>query len=898
MNVLADFGDVLSLNRGANFVRGDLHVHSVVGSHDVNDPLATPDAIVDAAVQEGLSILAIADHNEISGSVAAIAAAQGKPLLVVPAIELSTVQGHLLCYLPDIDKLQAFHGQLTVHDRGNANSRVENSMIDCLNRLTSLGGFAILAHVDAPKGLDREMPGGSPHKADIVCHPALVAIELKNAASTISFTASDNESVRATIGRDRASRNEGSLSSLARVLNSDSHTLNALGRNAQGDQKITRYKVQSLTFEALRYALMNADARVRLEDEVPKQVPTLQGMQLSGGFLKDQAIHFSPNLTCIIGGRGTGKSTMFEAIRFFSSYPSGNTVVNSDVWPDRIDLAFTDQAGGAHRLFCSRGDSQGTNVHDPLDGPEILPFECYGQGETQKISQKAQDDPGALLAYLDRFINVGEEIATEEGARLEIFEVETQIAEARSRIALVPQYKRDLGIVQKQIKTFTDGKAKQIIQTSQQLEAERQSRIQIVEFAKTISNSLDYATVKVALGKLRTAADPTTLVVGKDEFIAITTEADAFEAGLVQSETIITTKSSSLNALVQQKILDWGVKEKTLLATLQSQKAALEAQGVSVDMNYIAKLTRDEATFTTGLANLESWGPHLAELLKKRDKLVTARWAARAKIAMKRNAFATGATTKLRVALSDLNVTLKFEESGLSPQAYDLLVEIMGWQTTQVPRATWITQVLTVPKLLEAIKAKNPAPIQALRTAENVILFNKAESDKIIERFQEPATLARLETVQVFDRPKLTVTRPHEDDQGNKRFLVREFGQLSLGQQQSVLLALMLSSDSSNPLLIDQPEDNLDSEFIYSQLVPVIRMAKERRQIIIITHNANIAVLGDAEQIVVLKATSERSKIISRGSVDEVDSKESACSILEGAKAAFVKRGRIYGLNI
>jgi predicted ATP-dependent endonuclease of OLD family len=60
----------------------------------------------------------------------------------------------------------------------------------------------------------------------------------------------------------------------------------------------------------------------------------------------------------------------------------------------------------------------------------------------------------------------------------------------------------------------------------------------------------------------------------------------------------------------------------------------------------------------------------------------------------------------------------------------------------------------------------------------------------------------------------------------------------------------------SPPLIIDRPEDNLGSEFISSTLVPVLRRAKERRQIIIVTHSANIAILSDAEQIVVLKSNS------------------------------------------
>jgi ABC-type enterochelin transport system ATPase subunit len=117
-------------------------------------------------------------------------------------------------------------------------------------------------------------------------------------------------------------------------------------------------------------------------------------------------------------------------------------------------------------------------------------------------------------------------------------------------------------------------------------------------------------------------------------------------------------------------------------------------------------------------------------------------------------------------------------------------------------------------------------------------------------------------------------------------------------QQQSVLLALMLSADTDRPLIIDQPEDNLDGEFIYSTLVPVLRRAKERRQVIIVTHNANVAVLGDAEQIVVMKAANDRGEIVARGSIDDVSTRDAACSILEGAREAFVRRAKMYGVAV
>ncbi|PHR21613.1 MAG: PHP-like protein [Sphingopyxis sp.] len=891
-----DFADVTAMTNGAQFVRGDLHIHSVGGSHDVSDTSATPANIVQTALTHGLSIIAIADHNAINNVEAAIVAASPHDLLVVPAVELSTMQGHLLCYLPTLQALTTFYSQLTVRDVGLATSRVDNPMVECLAKIHALQGFGILAHVDGPKGLEIEVPGAPPYKADIINHPALLGIEMKNAASGISYSVNDQDNVRKGLGKTRSELENGTLPPLARVLNSDSHTLQALGRNAAGDNRVTRYKIQSLTFTSLRHAMSEGDSRVRLEDELPKSVPTVSGIRFKGGFLKDQAIHFSPNLTCIIGGRGTGKSTMFEGVRAFSNSPSGASVINSDVWPERIDIEFVDGAGACHRLCWSKGDECGTNINDPFNGPDSIPVECYGQGETQKISEQAQADPGALLRYLDRFTDVLNDTAEEENIRSQVNDLEIEIEKARTNVALIPQYERELSITKQQIKKFTDGNAKGLIETYQQIESERQARRDVVEQARAIAKNLNYDAVKTSLGLLKAAADESKLVLGKAEFAEIKTQAVDFENNLSASEGDLTARSLALSQLVTTKIDEWSKKETTLLATADTQKGALEAQGIVVNTTYIAKLTQDEASHQASVTNLRAWEPHLAAKIKERDEASELRWAARSAIYQKRRTFATSASKKLRTALSDLNVSLKFEENAFSPQARDLLIEIMGWRTNQVPRASVIERHLTVPKLIATIKAKDPSPISSLVSDEGASYFNTQEANTLIERFSEPKTLARLETVQVMDHPYLTVTRESVDSNGAKLYRTREFAQLSLGQQQSVLLALMLSSENPNPLLIDQPEDNLDGQFIYSQLVPVIRLAKERRQIIIVTHNPNIAVLGDAEQIVVLGANSEQAVITSRGSIDDEATRDTTCGILEGAKAAFTRRGKIYGI--
>lgn len=122
--------DVLSQPTGARFFRADLHIHSFGASHDVKDSAMTATAIVQTASKEGLSILAITDHNEIGNVEAAMNAAKGTSVTVIPGVELSTQQGHLLCYLPTLEDLRKFHGRLNIVERNTQTSRSSNP---CLN---------------------------------------------------------------------------------------------------------------------------------------------------------------------------------------------------------------------------------------------------------------------------------------------------------------------------------------------------------------------------------------------------------------------------------------------------------------------------------------------------------------------------------------------------------------------------------------------------------------------------------------------------------------------------------------------------------------------------------------------------------------------------------------------
>ena len=123
---------------------------------------------------------------------------------------------------------------------------------------------------------------------------------------------------------------------------------------------------------------------------------------------------------------------------------------------------------------------------------------------------------------------------------------------------------------------------------------------------------------------------------------------------------------------------------------------------------------------------------------------------------------------------------------------------------------------------------------------------------------------------------------------------------ISPGQKSAAILAFILNS-GENPLIIDQPEDDLDNSLIYSLVVKSIRKMKSKRQIIIVTHNPNIPVLGDAEGIIVLERNNQGKVTFRKGKkagcIEEKLIREGICEIMEGGEDAFRKRERKYQYN-
>ena len=211
---------------GAKFRRCDLHIHSFGGSYEVTDSSMTPQNIVDLAIENKLEIIAITDHNSIDNVEQALEYAQGKNIYVVPGIELTTLQGHLLLYFETYQNLESFFGKINLSDD---KKYCKETIPQCLEIAEKFEGVGIAAHIDTKTGFELMQDGYSSHKADILKSKNLLALEISDIDNLDWYTKRDSNNERRRLLSERNNKNGFNQNQeLAKVLFSDSHTLSGL----------------------------------------------------------------------------------------------------------------------------------------------------------------------------------------------------------------------------------------------------------------------------------------------------------------------------------------------------------------------------------------------------------------------------------------------------------------------------------------------------------------------------------------------------------------------------------------------------------------------------------------------------------------------------------------------
>tara|TARA_B100001063_G_C16774116_1_gene563826 strand:+ start:67 stop:2721 length:2655 start_codon:yes stop_codon:yes gene_type:complete len=881
---------------GAKFLRADLHIHSFsedYGSFDVTDHTMTPEAIVDTAIEKGLKIISITDHNEIQNSRIAINYSKDKDILVIPGIEVSTTQGHLLLYFENFKNLSDCFGKLSV---SNDKKTCQQGIVQCLDLAEQNNGIGVLAHIELDSGFEKAIGRFGPQMEEVFKHKNLYGLEISSKQSFNFYTNEDEDDNRKRLLNIR--RTELELDeeyNLPKLMSSDAHTLIKLGTNAEGERKVTRIKVDELNYHSFKIALQSQESRIRLEEFIPERRPIIKSIKIEGGLLDNMTVDLSPNLTCIIGSRGAGKSTLLEVIREASGNKSLSKVVDSEVWPQKASLVFEDEAGQIIE-FDREKNSTTENISDPINGISKIDIESYGQGETAETIQHSDENPIILVNFLDSFLDLNSMKLEEKDIQNKLLDNQSESRKLRLELLSLKETKKALLNEQKKLKNLEKEKAGELVTFQNGLIKERELRKVLIDDLNNLVQSYrEVLNDNDTFEAFENLTDEE-IIVGKDYFKKVKDLVSEFSK-------IVSEKSGELNAALNVKIKElqvelknWKEKEKTIQEKIDKKKKQLVAQGIPFDLGKINQISKDIIELTARVKKLENSQKLLKELYKTRKTLLTERSSLKSKIYYNRYEFANVINQNLKNTLDGLFITVKYEEGKYSDIFEKQLKSVMDWKTSRVPKAKVISRKMTPLEFVEACKKNDTNLFKSIKDDDGNKLLNDYEINSIISKITEDFTYEDFEAIDFEDRPSISITKIFKDENGKTIKNTKSISQLSLGQQQSVLLGILMLSKSKNPLVIDQPEDNLDSEFIFKTIVKNLRKIKESRQVIIVTHNSNIAVLGDAELIVPLKSTSIKSHVLNSGSIDRTETREICCEILEGGKSAFKQRQFIYGI--
>lgn len=888
--------EIQSLDNGAKFYRADLHIHSfgTYASYDVTDPDMTPKKIIDEAINENISIISITDHNEIGNIPTALEYAKGKDILVIPGVELSTSQGHFLVYFETYEQIRSFMGELSIsQDKKQCDTTITNA----LDISRKYNGFGVAAHIDIDAGFENYTPGYNPFKEAILKHDLLYGLEISNKNAKDWYTENDENPDRKRLFRARKEHlKEDNSYNLAKIMSSDAHKLTSFGKNIGGDKKLTRIKLDQLNFNSFRVAFLDANSRIRIEDEIPISFPRFIGVEFEGGILDKTSVHFSNNFNSLIGGRGTGKSTFLECLRAVSGNQTRKGVVDNEVWPNNVKLFYEDEAGQILE-FQRAKFNQTINFTNPERGLQSITIESFGQGETASTIQRCGQDPEVLLNFIDTFIDVKPYLSQDEIIRTELLENQSLIERLKIEIDSIPTIKQALTNAKAQLEALKKNKAKMIVEYEEGIANERTLRNHLSQnLDEHINNISEGLNTESLLGSINTLKE-SQILVGKEEFKNVSKLIEDYKTSILKKSIKVVEESTTLKRNIVENVDKWRIKEVEILKKIEDKRLELEGQGIKLDMSFIRKVTKDVSEYDSKLKELELKNKRFEELKKERKLLLKNRKDNLDLLFKERYKFIHTINNNLKGSVIDYEVEIEIQKQNLSTELSDIIKNNMGYRTSQVSKSDILVRNISYFDFIKALIKKDNTLILNIKNEAGQSIFNEEETNQIIEKLTDFSVFGQIQRAIVKDFPSIKIKKKIQGENGSIKVIERDFSKLSMGQQQSILLTLLLYSKRNCPLIIDQPEDNLDSEFIYKTLVRNLKRIKEHRQVIIVTHNANIAVLGDSELILPLKSTNEKTSIIDRGSIDNVKTNRVACDILEGGETAFKKRQKIYNIQ-
>jgi len=916
---------------GSKWWRFDFHTHTPMsddyGRGDATLESIEPREWLQKAMQSGLDCVVVTDHNSgrwidpLKNKNEELRAQETKPswyrdLTIFPGVEITVANSgdrvHLLAVFDpscDSQKVSGVLGSCGITDGygDHQNTFTKTGFIETVEKITEANGIAIPAHIDGKKGLLEGIESLTPELGK-----SLMAVTAAELCNLHKFDEA-NPDLRKAVDR------------LAKVAGSDAHKPDDIGKH------YSWLKMSRPSIEGLRLALMDHEFCVKNQEENPNNCPdiylsklTIKNMRHCGRISSQPFItQLHPHFNSVIGGRGTGKSTILESIRIVSRRDQNleneaprvkseldklmKLSQNKGVMLNDTEILLEIHRRGKNYQLRWRYDGEGAALEEVTDNGweeietgdlrERFPISIFSQKQINELAS----NPRGLLEVVDRspevnraewksrwdstksqFLQARErrrellrQLAEEEQIRTKLRDVNSDLKqyEEKGHGEVLKQYQKRIqqknGLPDDHIFDDLSSAIRELAATAEFPDFPAHLFHTHDEFADEVrtihdQTSRDLEKVAEALGQLADRIDA--LKAERKQKISASKWHQSFQTSVASYDELVKEYSEKSSHLSISLYGDW-VQQRNQLHQQLNKLDAVRKE---------SKTTEKEIT-----DNLKALLGLRDELLEKRRKFLDTVIGSSAFVRMELVPF--GDVSTLEDEYRDL---LSLGSNNFVSSVCDreskqgILWNLIKWEDTKANESE-------LPQLIANIKSRT------LQIAKGQASGNHGAFDNRLKKLLEsqPAIFDQLDAWWPEDMLRVKYSK----DPSSNKFDDLEKG--SAGQKAAAILAFLLSH-GEEPLVIDQPEDDLDNALIYDLIVKQIHLNKEKRQLIIVTHNPNIVVNGDAELVHVLKFENGQVQIDQQGGLEESPIREAICTIMEGGRTAFDKRYKRITLEV
>ena len=616
----------------------------------------------------------------------------------------------------------------------------------------------------------------------------------------------------------------------------------------------------------------------------------IRRIKVTGGFLSGLDLEFDDGLNTIIGARGSGKSTVVEDIRHGLNVMPGRegdplrrrvtSMIDKNLAGGRVELTVETKEGMSYTINRSAGEdaviigADGVPLPPNVSVNHIFGAAVFSQNQIESIAE----NPRYQLDLIDGFENgklavVAQRINdVRHGLEVNSAKILPLVAEKQNLEGALTQ----LDSVVEKLKAFgtVAGQNTSEINHAHNLKALRGREMMAMSHAIEKIESLS-ASFKPWRGRMSETVAPffTADIMAGPNASALAVAMNDASSSIAQAETAFAASLAAMDQAAEKLAHHKAALEIVHVAQeaqfrqiveRQQQDLAKSAERAQLEKQHNELLFRQRRLVEV-LAEIRTLEGERAELLAKLSEVRDERFAIRHSVAERLNG-RLNPTIRIRVAQSaDQDEYRGFLEGALKDA---------GIQHKRV--AASLSKEISPGELADLIKS-NDATNLAVRGG-----INKQQAESVIRELSALPRLLELQVVDMNEVPSVELC-----DNG----IYKDSGSLSTGQKCTAILPILLW-EGDTPLIIDQPEDNLDNRFVYDTVVSALKSVKSLRQLIFVTHNPNIPVLGDAACVVVMQSDGITGSVKSSGDVDE--SRAEIVDLLEGGKEAFDRRKAKY----